>query len=110
MGVLALPVLLPAAGFTGAGIAAGSAAAGIQSAVYGGAATGVFRLRLHLGISISVKIIVSTNLKSSIFLVCFNLWEQRALVRLHRLQLEQLAPRRAQPMRRQRRKRENGNL
>ena len=40
---MTLPVLLPAAGFTGAGIAAGSAAAGIQSAIYGGAATGVFR-------------------------------------------------------------------
>ena len=63
IGVVALPVLLPAAGFTGAGsllnnlheshiflfqqnyigVAAGSIAAGIQSVVYGGATTGVFR-------------------------------------------------------------------
>ena len=35
----AATVLLPAAGFTTAGVAAGSVAAGIQSAVYGGTVT-----------------------------------------------------------------------
>ncbi|PFX17698.1 interferon alpha-inducible protein 27-like protein 1 [Stylophora pistillata] len=37
--MIAAPFLLPAAGFTTAGVAAGSVAAGIQSAVYGGTVT-----------------------------------------------------------------------
>merc|ERR1712142_48735 len=42
LGLVALPLALPAMGFTAAGVAAGSLAAGIQSAVYGGATAGVF--------------------------------------------------------------------
>ena len=41
-GVVALPVTLSALGFGAAGVAAGSVAAATQSAVYGGATTGVF--------------------------------------------------------------------
>ena len=37
LAVVAAPVVLGAAGFTGAGVAAGSLAAGVQSAAYGGA-------------------------------------------------------------------------
>ena len=40
--VVGAPLVLSAAGFGAAGVAAGSAAATIQSAVYGGAATGIF--------------------------------------------------------------------
>ena len=40
--VAAAPLALGAVGFTAGGVAAGSAAAAIQSAIYGGATTGAF--------------------------------------------------------------------
>ena len=40
--MVAAPLLIAAAGFTTAGVAAGSLAAGTQAAVYGGATAGVF--------------------------------------------------------------------
>jgi len=43
--------VLASAGFTGAGVAAGSLAAGVQSAVYGGAATGVFATLQSAGVA-----------------------------------------------------------
>ena len=49
VGAVALPVGLLAAGFGAGGIVAGSAAAGIQSAVYGGATTGLFSIFQSFG-------------------------------------------------------------
>ena len=40
--VVAAPLALGAAGFTAGGVAAGSLAAAVQSAIYGGATTGAF--------------------------------------------------------------------
>merc|ERR1712189_12431 len=44
-----LPFALGAVGFTSAGVAAGSAAAATQSAVYGGATTGLFSVCQSVG-------------------------------------------------------------
>lgn len=44
--LVAAPVLVSAAGFTTAGVAAGSVAAGIQSAVYGGTVTAATQIYL----------------------------------------------------------------
>ena len=49
-GVVALPILLPAAGFSVAGVAAGSVAAGAQSFFYGAATTGVFSACQSMGV------------------------------------------------------------
>ena len=48
VGAVALPVVLPLVGFTATGVAAGSAAASVQSVVYGAFTTGVFRIGLFL--------------------------------------------------------------
>ena len=52
IGALALPVGLPVLGFTAAGVASGSCAAGVQGAYYAGATTGIFRYE-------SLKLIVT---------------------------------------------------
>ncbi|KAI0652771.1 hypothetical protein C8Q79DRAFT_1005936 [Trametes meyenii] len=46
-------IVLPVIGFTSAGVAAGSIAAGVQSAVYGGATCGVFSLLQSAGATIA---------------------------------------------------------
>eukprot|EP00026_Physarum_polycephalum_P021834 Phypoly_transcript_25384.p1 GENE.Phypoly_transcript_25384~~Phypoly_transcript_25384.p1 ORF type:complete len:102 (+),score=15.04 Phypoly_transcript_25384:155-460(+) len=47
--VVAAPLVLTAVGFTSAGVVAGSAAAGIQSLVYGGATCGLFSVAQSIG-------------------------------------------------------------
>lgn len=48
-GSVAAPALLPVVGFTAAGVAGGSVAAGVQSAVYGAYTTGVFSVLQSAG-------------------------------------------------------------
>ena len=68
LGVIALPVVLPAMGFTAGGIAAGSMAAGIQSTIYGGATAGIFRF------------VDKSGSHPLIFLVFYRVWEQQESV------------------------------
>nr|XP_040571027.1 interferon alpha-inducible protein 27-like protein 2B [Lepeophtheirus salmonis] len=61
--ILAAPVVLSAAGFTAAGIGAGSLAAGVQASVYGGATSGVisvFQSAGMAGLSVAGKAVIGT--------------------------------------------------
>jgi len=49
VGTVVVPATLSVAGFTGAGVAAGSVATFVQSAVYGGATSGVFATCMSWG-------------------------------------------------------------
>uniref|UniRef100_A0A0K2VBR2 Uncharacterized protein n=1 Tax=Lepeophtheirus salmonis TaxID=72036 RepID=A0A0K2VBR2_LEPSM len=62
--IIAAPFILTAAGFGAAGVASGSIAAGVQSAVYGGATSGIFSILQSagaVGISAASTAIIGTS-------------------------------------------------